>query len=226
MWGGAHRHRLLTIALVFTFAGSGGGCGGGAGGGVQPPPLTQDFAIHLSTSSLTISQGDSSAPLSISITPQNGSSDSVSVTLSAIPAGITSNPDNPFTVPSGQPVSVILCAASDTAVGQFPVSAQATSGALSHSAPLALTIQSGVVSNLSRSTYVRNDSVIALDSPTGGPHLRDIVYDAAGHRFFVANQAMNRVNVVAISSRALLASVDAPAATSHQCTNSLRRLEW
>ena len=214
MWGGARRDRLLIIVPVFVFTCCGGGCGGGAGGGVQPPPLIEDFAIHLSTSSATITQGDSSAPISVSITPLNGFSGDVSVALSGLPAGLTSNPASPFSVSTSQSISVILGAASDAPVGQFSISALATSGTLSHAAPLSLTVQSGVALNLSRSAYVRTDSVVLLDAPPGEPHRRHIVFDAAGDRFFVANQAMNRVDVVSASSSALLASIDVPAATS------------
>ena len=41
-----------------------------------------------------------------------------------------------------------------------------------------------------------------------------MVFDSAGNRFFVANRAMNRVDIVAASSASILASIDAPAATS------------
>jgi len=136
------------------------------------------------------------------------------LTLSGVPAGVTSNPVSPFSVGTGQPVSVIIGASPDAATGQFTISAQATSGSLSHSAPLSLTIQSGVVLNLPRSTFLRNDSVAAVDTPSGEPRRRQIVYDASGKRLFVANPAMNRVEVYADANSSLQSVIDAPGASS------------
>ena len=137
-------------------------------------PLPQDFSIALSTSSVTLSQGDTSSPISVSLIPQNGFSGDVMITLSGIPNGISTNPTSPFSVSVSQPVSVIVGATFDASVGQFSVSAQATSGSLSHAATLALTIQQGVVTIRSRSTFVRTDSVAALDlsprRPAPPPH--------------------------------------------------------
>jgi hypothetical protein len=112
MWGGARHHSFLTIARV-SLAGCGGGSGGGGGAGDQPSPPTPDFTIGSSTSSLTLSQGDASSPGSISVTPQHGCTADVSVALSGIPAGISTNPGSPFAVASDQSVAVVLGAATD-----------------------------------------------------------------------------------------------------------------
>src|SRR5580704_546436 len=199
----------ISIFAIFL-----GGCGGGGGGGTQPPPPQPDFTIGLSTTAVSIAQGSSSAPISVSATGLNGFSGSVQLTLSGVPAGVTSNPVSPFSVGTGQPVSVIIGASPDAATGQFTISAQATSGSLSHSAPLSLTIQSGVVLNLPRSTFLRNDSVAAVDTPSGEPRRRQIVYDASGKRLFVANPAMNRVEVYADANSSLQSVIDAPGASS------------
>src|SRR5258707_14462337 len=138
------------------------GCGGGGGGRTQPPPPPQpDFTIGLSTSTVNIAQGSSSASVSVIVHGLNGFSGSVQVTLSGVPAGVTSNPASPFSVSSGQAVAVIIGASPNSATGQFTVSAQASSGILSHSAPFSLTVQTGVALNLPRSTFLRNDSVAA-----------------------------------------------------------------
>jgi DNA-binding beta-propeller fold protein YncE len=63
-------------------------------------------------------------------------------------------------------------------------------------------------------SFVRTDSVKGIDAPASEPHRRHIVYDAAGKRFFVANGAMNRVDVLSPSSAAPLASIDVPGASS------------
>lgn len=97
MWGGARTFSFLNIAFALLSAGCGGGSGDG--GGVRPPSSTPDFTVAVSTSTLTIAQGDTSAPIAVSVTPLNGFSDNVSVTLSGVPAGITTNPASPSPSP-------------------------------------------------------------------------------------------------------------------------------
>jgi hypothetical protein len=207
---GVHNSIFLILPFVIFL----GGCGGGGGGGTQPPPPQPDFTIGLSTTTVSITQGSSSAPLSVSVTGLNGFSGSVQVTLSGVPAGVISNPASPFSVSTGQAVSVVIGASPNAATGQFTMSAQATSGSLSHSAPFSLTIQSALALNQPRSTFLRNDSVAAVDTPTGEPQRRQLVYDSSGKRFFVANPAMNRVEVYADANPSLQSVIDAPGASS------------
>ena len=207
---GVHKSAFLITVLVIFLT----GCGGGGGGGTQPPPPQRDFTIGLSTTTLAIAQGSSSAPVNVSVAGLNGFTGSVQVTLSGAPAGVTSNPASPFSVTTGQPVPVIIGASPTAAAGQFTISAQATSGSLSHSAPLSLTIQSGVVLNLPRSAFLRNYTVAPVDAPSGESRRRQIVYDSAGKRLFVANPAMNRVEVYADANPGLQSAIDAPGASS------------
>jgi len=190
-------------------------CGGGGGtGGVQPPPPQPDFSIGLSATSISVPQGSTSSPLSVSVTPQNGFSATVQVSFAGIPTGVTSNPASPFAVASGQSVSVLFGAASDASTGQFTVTAQGTSGALSHSEGLSLAIQSVAPANLPRTAYTENDSVASLNNPPGEPHHRHIVFDSANQRFYVANRAMNRVEVFSAKDDSLQATIAAPGASS------------
>jgi hypothetical protein len=170
--------------------------------------------LALSASSLSVAQGETSSAISVSITSEHGFSDAVEITLSSLPNGVSTNPASPFSVSPGQPVAVLFGADSGAATGQFAISAQATSGALSHAASLSLTIQAGPALNVPKSSLVRTDSVNAIDAPANEPHRRHIVYDAAGKRFFVANGAMNRVDVLTMTSASLLASIDVPGASS------------
>jgi IPT/TIG domain len=77
-----------------------------------------------------------------------------------------------------------------------------------------LSIQTAVALNLQRSAFLRNDSVAVADTPLGEPRRRQIVFDAAGKRLFVANPAMNRVEVYADANPGLQAEIDAPGASS------------
>ena len=211
MWGGARGIPALGLAILVFTAGCGGG---GGGGGIQPPPPQPDFTISLSSSSVSLPQGGTSTPVTVSVNAENGFSGNVQITLAGMPSGIISNPSSPFSVAAGQNTAVVFGAAFNASTGQFSVTAQGTSGSLSHSSGLSLSIQAGSAQNLPRSIYVRNDSVLLLDSPASEPHRRHVVYDAIGKRFFVANRAMNRVEVFASSDASLQAAIDAPGASS------------
>ncbi len=61
-------------------------------------------------------------------------------------------------------------------------------------------MESVAQTNLPRTSFVATDSVACLDNPPGEPRRRHIVYDAANQRVYVANAAMNRVDVLAVSN--------------------------
>ena len=210
MRGGVRSIQALVLGVVVSTV----ACGGGGGtAGVQPPPQP-DFAIGLSATSVVVPQGSTSSPVSVSINPQNGFSASVQVSFTGLPAGVTTNPVSPFSVAAGQSVSVLFGATANASAGQFSVTAQGTSGALSHSQVLSLAIQTAAPTNLPRTSYVENDSVASLDNPQGEPHRRHIVFDSANQRFYVANRAMNRVEVFAAADPTLQATIAAPGASS------------
>src|SRR5260221_12456460 len=153
MTGGVYNSTVLVSGFVIFLS----GCGSGGGGGTQPPPPPQpDFTIGLSTSTVSIAQGSSSAPVSVTVNGLNGFSGSVQVALSGVPAGVTSNPASPFPVSSGQAVAVIIGASPNAATGQFTISAQASSGILSHPAPFFLNVPKSVALNLPPSPLLRN----------------------------------------------------------------------
>ena len=202
-----------SIILLF-FVSLSAGCGGGSFATIPPPLPAPDFSIALSTNSITIAQGATSLPVNVSISPLNGFTGSAQVTLGALPAGVTSTPASPFIVTSGASAAVLFSAASNAATGTFSVSAQATSGGLSHSANLALTVQSSAGSALPRSTYVKTDATSAADGLVGEPHRRHIAYDPANKHLFVANRAMNRVEVFSTSDQRRVAQIPVPGASS------------
>ena len=205
---------LFGLYLLASF-----GCGGGSSS-VQtlppppPPPAQPDFSIGFSANSLNLQQGATSSAITLSVNPLNGFTGSVQVTLSGLPAGVISNPFSPFSVAAGSSIPVLLSAAPNTATGNSAIVATGTSGALSHAANLALTIQGGVVANLPRTTYARTDSTPAMDDPAGEPHHRHIAYDPAHQLVFAANRAMNRVEVFSSTTASRAAQVSVPGASS------------
>lgn len=204
--------RVLWLQLVLLVSAC-VGCGGGSSV-TQPPPPVPDFSLNLSASTVSVSQGSTSSALNVSINPSNGFTGNVQVTLSGLPAGVISNPASPFGVAAGASMPVVFGASPSAATGNFTVSAQGSSGALSHSQTLGLTVQAGVVPMLSRTAYARTDSVATADSSVGEPHHRHIAYDPASKQVFVANRAMGRVEVFSTSSQARIAQISVPGATS------------
>ena len=197
----------------FLIASALAGCGGGSSF-TQPPPPMPDFSLGLSANSVSVQQGGTSSALNVSVTPSSGFTGNVQVTLSGLPSGVTSNPASPFSIAAGATTVVVFGASLSTATGNFTVSAQGTSGTLSHSQTLTLTVQSGVASNLPRTSYARTDSVLTADSPLGEPHHRHIAYDPANKQVFVANRAMNRVDVFSTTNHTRVVQIAVPGATS------------
>ena len=187
------------------------GCGGSSSG---PPPPLADFSLSLSSNSISIAQGASSSAVNVSVNPMNGFSGAVQVAINALPSGVTSNPASPFSVTAGASTSVVFGASATAPTGNFTVSVQGTSGALSHGASLALAIQGIVNPALPRTAYARTDSTSSSDDPFGEPHHRHIAYDPANKRVFIANRAMNRVDVFGTATNSRVAQISVPGATS------------
>jgi hypothetical protein len=201
----------LTLLLLAAF-----GCGGGSSNFQPPlpPPPQPDFTIGFSTNSLNFQQGATSSAVMLSANPLNGFTGTIQVTLTGFPAGVISNPVSPFTIAAGSSTPVLFSAAPNNATGSSAIVATGTSGALSHPANLALTIQSGVVANLPRTTYARTDSTPAMDDPVGEPHHRRIAYDSFHQLVFAANRAMNRVEVFSSTTATRVTQVSVPGASS------------
>jgi hypothetical protein len=165
------KHLLFSLFLL-------SGCNGGATQSTAvATPAPADFSLVLSSTSITIPQGGVSQPLTLAVNPANSFASSVQITLTNLPAGVTSNPASPFAIAAGAKTSVIFGASATSAPGASSITAQAISGSLSHSATLALSIQKSVIANLACTTYARTDSTSAADDPSGEPHHRHIVYD-------------------------------------------------
>jgi len=181
MRSGTRAAQVLVLATLLFIA----ACGGGGGtGGIQPSPPTPDFSVALSSASVSVSQGATSAPIDVSVTAQNGFTSNVEVSFTGLPSGVTSNPASPFSVAAGQSVSVLFGAEPNAVTGQFTFTAQGTSGTFSHSKSLSLSIQAPVLTNLPQTSFVENDSVPLVDTPAGEPHRRHVVYDSANQRLW------------------------------------------
>ena len=197
LWGrsmGRFRQGVPVIVLLLALGCD--GCGGGAASFSQPlPPPAADFSLGLSPNSVTVLQGATSPAINITVNGLNGFTGSVQIALGALPAGVTSNPTSPFTVTAGATVPILIGVAANAAAGNFTISAQGTSGGLSHGTNLTVTVQSAVGAVLPRTAYARTDATSVADDPFGEPRHRHMAYDPVNKHLFVANRAMNRVEV-------------------------------
>ncbi len=134
---------LITLALAELCCGCGGTIayngGGGGGGGAAP-----DFSLSLSATSLSLTAGGAAQSVTLTATAMNGFTGTVQVALSGLPAGVTASPSTLSLTP-GTPLSISLTAASSAAAGSATLQFTGTSGALSHTVTLKLTIEAQVI---------------------------------------------------------------------------------
>ena len=111
-------------------------CGGG--GGSPPPPPAPDFAVSVAPASLSAVVGDATGSASVSITPINGFTGTVSVAISGLPPGATTNPSSPLSVTANVPQTFTIATIDSTPTGTVSLKLHATSGSLVHDASVSL----------------------------------------------------------------------------------------
>jgi len=123
---------LASVALFFVV-----GCGGSGSSG---PPLRQDFSLAVNPSTLTMTVGTISPPVVISVGGQNGFSGAVSVAISGLPPGAKVLPASPLALPAIGSGQALIFIPPTTPTGSLSIEFNATSGSLSDSATLTLTV--------------------------------------------------------------------------------------
>jgi hypothetical protein len=105
-------------------------------GGVHP-----NFGMTVLPAPITARPGISSAPFTISIVPENGFSDSVTVQITGLPTGGTkTTPELPLRLgPSGSQ-SMTIKPAATTTPGEYVLSVAGTSGVLTHSIEVTMNV--------------------------------------------------------------------------------------
>ena len=151
---------LASVAVAALFGGL-DGCSGGNQSSPPPPP-TPDFSISVSPTSASGTIGNVSSTVTVSVTPQNGFTGSVTVTLQGLPSGVNASPGSSFDVQSGASQAVVFSISGSSTVGVFQLTVAGTSGAKSHNVPLVLTTEPIVHVN----TY-QSGSVLYLESDSG-----------------------------------------------------------
>jgi hypothetical protein len=100
----------------------------------------QYFSLTVSPAVITAGGGGSNSTFAVTTTSQNGFSDSITIALSGLPAGATTSPVSPFTVATGSTQKIVLSLPATVSPGNFNLTISGTSGALTDSASLALTV--------------------------------------------------------------------------------------
>lgn len=139
---GCRNARWASLATAAVLAAWCCGCGSAhtSGGGGNTP----DFTLQTSAASVTLAPGGAAQSVTVTATTLNGFSGTVAVTFSGLPSGVTAKPSSlSLSVGAGQSVSF---SAAGTATAQT-VSAQVTgtSGSLSHSVDLAVTVKAKTI---------------------------------------------------------------------------------
>ena len=142
MPGWKHGFRVLTLLATALCGGCGsshtnGGSGGGGGGGGQPP--SPDFTLQASPSTLTLTAGGAVQNVSVSATAQNGFTGTIAVAITGLPTGVTTNPAS-LNLNAGAAQTVGLSAAGTATAQTVTLQFNGTSGSLSHSAQVGLTV--------------------------------------------------------------------------------------
>jgi hypothetical protein len=119
-----------------------------------PPPAQADFSLAVSPQSLSLTIGGAGQPVQVTATALNGFTGTTSVALSGLPAGVTASPASVSLTP-GTPQSVTLTAGNSAQAGSANVVFTGTSGSLTHTATLALTVAAS--SGVNVTTY-HNDT--------------------------------------------------------------------
>jgi hypothetical protein len=112
----------------------------------------------VSPASLTIVAGATGSPVSILATPLNSFSGTVAVTITGLPTGVTANPAT-LTLSPGTAQNTTLTAGAGAVAATPTVTFTGTTGSLTHTATLALTVQAAVSSTNAPDVTTYHDDI-------------------------------------------------------------------
>lgn len=113
--------------------------------GVKPSPMG-DFSLSAMPVTMNLTAGGAAQQVSVNAVPANGFAGTVAVAIAGLPAGVTASPATLNLTP-GTAQSVTLTAALTAGAATPTVTFTGTSGSLSHSASLALTVQAATMTS-------------------------------------------------------------------------------
>jgi hypothetical protein len=146
--------------------------------GPNSPPPVGNFNIVVSPTTITAAAGSSNVTFTVSTTAQNGFTGSAAVTLSGLPAGATTSPASPFNLAAGSSQTVTVSVPATSANSNYIVTATGSSGSLTHSTALTLTVNAAqdfsialspnaITTGAGTSSSTFNASITGLNGFTG-----------------------------------------------------------
>jgi outer membrane protein assembly factor BamB len=131
----------LTLAMSAMLAACGGS--GNANTTTQqsnmPPPASPDFSLAASPAALSLTGAGAAQTVQVSATALNGFTGQINVAVGGLPAGVTASLVNLALTP-GTTQTISLTAAANAAANSAVLTFAGTSGTLSHSAQVTLTV--------------------------------------------------------------------------------------
>jgi hypothetical protein len=127
-----------TLTLTFTQNLSGAGNVSLQAAAISGGAPTPDFTLSGSPSSQSVVVGQS-VPFTATVSALNGFSASVGLSVSGLPAGVSAA-FSPTSIPGSGSTTMTLTAANSTVAGVYPLTISGTSGALTHTANVSLTV--------------------------------------------------------------------------------------
>lgn len=131
-------------AVTLTFTGSTGSTTGSTTVALNVA-LAPDFTLAVAPAAQMITTGGSGAQIALTATAVNNFTGSVAVSVTGLPTGVTASPAT-LTLTPGTPQSLSLIAGSTAVAGNASLTFTGTSGSLTHTATLALTVSAPTTS--------------------------------------------------------------------------------
>jgi hypothetical protein len=114
---------------------------------VSAPPPPPDFSLTVTPAVATLTAGGTGVQVSLLVAPTNSFTGTVAIAITGLLTGVTANP-SPLSLAPGAAQSTTLMASGAAVAGPSTVTFSATSGSLTHSATLALTVQVKAQANI------------------------------------------------------------------------------
>ena len=182
---------LCSLFLLLSFMAS---CGGSGRDASQPPPPPPNFTISLSPANVTLMQGGASQNVQVLVNAGNGFTDSVSVTIPTLPAGVTASPSSLSLTP-GVADTFAVAASAYAGIQQASSTVEGTSGSLKATAAIEVSV---------------NGTAIPDPYHLVGGGFSHGFYDQSRQLLFVANNALNEIDVLSGTDLSVRARVPAP----------------
>ncbi len=128
--------KLAALFILLAFAASITGCGSSPAGRIPVP----DFSIAISQRSVFVAIGQTSESVQVSVQGINGFYRPVRITVTEMPAGVTTTPRGPFALYPGASQTVTFSSAPEAQPVVQTVWFQAVSGMLAHNGSLSLSV--------------------------------------------------------------------------------------